>query len=98
VTATEVAEVDGGETDVEVEVDVGGAVVLWLLEQAGTKTKVATSTTEAVAMDRQGNEARIRTFSAAASALTRAFGNFWAAPACGPSIYLLTVGCRRSRD
>jgi hypothetical protein len=48
------------EVDVEVEVEVEGVVALWLLEQAETKVKVATSTTEVTAMDRPGNEVRIR--------------------------------------
>jgi len=48
------------EVEVDVEVDVEGVVALFLLEQAETKVKVATSTTEATAMDRLGNEVRIR--------------------------------------
>ena len=47
---------EGSETDVGVL----GVVVLWLLEHADTKTKVATSTAEAAAMDRRGDEGRIR--------------------------------------
>jgi hypothetical protein len=59
VTAVEVAEEDGGETVVDVDVD--GVFVLGLLEQAGKKTKVATSTTETTAADRRGREVRMRT-------------------------------------
>jgi hypothetical protein len=46
VTAVVVAEVGGTET----AVDVVGAVVLWLLEQAGTKIKLAISATVAAAI------------------------------------------------
>ncbi len=48
VVGGDVLEVVGGEAD-------GDG-----LEQAGRKTKVATSTTEAATMDRRGNVARIR--------------------------------------
>jgi hypothetical protein len=41
-------------------VDAEGVVVSWLLEQANTKTKAATSTMGATAMDRRGNERRIQ--------------------------------------
>jgi hypothetical protein len=47
-------------TLVDVDVDGEGAVAVWLLEQAVTKTKLATSTTGAAALDRWGKEGRIR--------------------------------------
>ena len=48
--------------DVDVVVEVGAETVvdLWLLEQADSKTKLATSTTEAARRDLRGNENRIR--------------------------------------
>jgi hypothetical protein len=39
---------------------VEGVVAVWLLEQADTKAKVATSTTGTTAMVRRGQEGRIR--------------------------------------
>jgi len=48
------------DVEVEVEVEVEGVVALWLLEQADTKAKVATSATEATAVDRRGNEGRMQ--------------------------------------
>ena len=50
---------DGSETDVDVDLDVEGLVVLWLLAQADTTTIVATSTTQATTMDRRCGEGRI---------------------------------------
>jgi len=41
-------------------VDAEGVVVTWLLEQANTRTKLATSTMGVTAMDRRGNERRIQ--------------------------------------
>jgi hypothetical protein len=49
--------VDGGEADVDVGVDARGAVVLWLLEQAGANIRAASSATETAAIGRRGNVA-----------------------------------------